>query len=135
VTDRDLPHLQHVHEAITDVLDWDRERGREAFFEDRHHQAAMLRRSQTLTESASLLSEDLKDRHPEIDWRGFAGFRNIVVHDYLATLRPDRIYTYIEADLKPLVAAVEQDHDVPWRPAPDPPEPAEDPGCLRPTQR
>lgn len=61
MTDRDRPHLQHVHEAITDVLEWDRERGREAFFEDTHYQAAMLRRLQTLTESASLLSADLKD--------------------------------------------------------------------------
>ena len=69
----------------------------------------MLRRLQTLTESATLLSDELKARHPEIDWRGIAGFRNIVVHDYLADLRPDRIYTYIETDLEPLRAAVDDE--------------------------
>lgn len=36
-----------------------------------------------MTESCQRLSQELKDRHPEVDWRGLAGFRNILVHDYL----------------------------------------------------
>jgi uncharacterized protein with HEPN domain len=109
VTDRDLAHLHHARDAINEILEWDQQHGREAFFHDRHHQAAMLRRLQTLTESATLLSDEVKSRHPDIDWSGIAGFRNIVVHDYLADLRPDRVYTSVENDLLPLRRAVEEE--------------------------
>ena len=35
-------------------------------------------------ECARQISEPLKTGHPEVDWRGILGFRNVLVHDYLA---------------------------------------------------
>lgn len=35
-----------------------------------------------LAESASLLSQAVKDRYPEITWTAIAGFRNRLVHGY-----------------------------------------------------
>lgn len=109
MTDRDLAHLRHARDAITEIREWDQQHGREAFFHDRHHQAAMLRRLQTLTESATLLSDEVKSRHTHIDWSGIAGFRNIVVHDYLADLRPDRVYAAVENDLESLLLVIEEE--------------------------
>lgn len=43
----------------------------------------MLRNLQTMAESTQRLSAELKAAHPEIQWRGLAGLRNILVHDYL----------------------------------------------------
>jgi uncharacterized protein with HEPN domain len=63
----------------------------------------------TLTESAASLSEGLKARHPEVDWRGLAGYRNIVVHGYLNQLSLERSWEYIEKDLPVLAAAVEEE--------------------------
>ncbi len=57
--------------------------GREVFFADTKTQDAVLRNLQTLAESTQRISESLKASRPEIDWRGIAGLRNILVHDYL----------------------------------------------------
>jgi uncharacterized protein with HEPN domain len=57
--------------------------GQEKFLASQVIQDAVLRNLQIMTESCQRLSEGLKDRHPEVDWRGLAGFRNILVHDYL----------------------------------------------------
>ena len=43
----------------------------------------MLRNLQTLAESTQRISQALKSSHPGVDWRSIAGFRNILVHDYL----------------------------------------------------
>ena len=44
---------------------------------------AVIRNLQILFESTQKVSESLKQKHPEINWRAIAGFRNILVHDYL----------------------------------------------------
>jgi len=36
-----------------------------------------------MAESTQRLSEDLKAKAPEVDWRALSGFRNVLVHDYL----------------------------------------------------
>ena len=46
-----------------------------------------------------------KSRHPQIPWRNIAGFRNILVHDYLG-IKLDRIWEIIKGDLSLLRAAL-----------------------------
>ncbi len=46
-------------------------------------QDAVIRNLQILSESTQKLSESLKAEHPEIPWKAIAGFRNILVHNYL----------------------------------------------------
>jgi uncharacterized protein with HEPN domain len=64
---------------------------------------------QTMAESASLLSDEIKNRHPTIDWTGLRGFRNVVVHAYLRDLDLDLTWQFLEKDLDELgaVAAAE----------------------------
>jgi uncharacterized protein with HEPN domain len=40
----------------------------------------------------------MKAEYPEIDWRGIAGFRNVLVHDYFG-IYPGRIWDIVEHDL------------------------------------
>jgi uncharacterized protein with HEPN domain len=55
-----------------------------------------------MAESATQLSDDVKDRHPDVDWRGIHGFRNIVVHGYVEVLDLDLTWKFIEAEVDPL---------------------------------
>ena len=57
--------------------------GRESFHNSELIQDAVLRNLQTLAESMQRISLETKSNHPEIDWRPIAGFRNVLVHDYL----------------------------------------------------
>jgi uncharacterized protein with HEPN domain len=104
--DRDADHLCYIAESV-DLLDQWRRRGREAFREDQLLQAGVLYRMQTMAESASRLSDDVKGRHTGIDWTGLRGFRNFVAHGYLRDLDMDRTWRYLEEDLDQLGAVAE----------------------------
>ena len=78
----DKLYLIHIKECVERVRQY-AAGGKEAFLEDTMLQDAVLRNLQVLSESSQKLSEALKKTHPEVDWRGIAGFRNVLVHDYL----------------------------------------------------
>lgn len=42
----------------------------------------MVRNFEIIGEAANNLPKDLTRKHPEIDWAGVVGFRNILIHDY-----------------------------------------------------
>jgi uncharacterized protein with HEPN domain len=75
-------YLLHIRESIGRIEEYTAG-GRDVFLADRKTQDAVLRNLQTLAESAKRLSEDLRAERPEVNWRGIAGLRNILVHDYL----------------------------------------------------
>lgn len=102
---RDLVLLRHMLDAIQAIRDFTRD-GREAFFTDRKTRSAVLRELQTLAESSQRLSEAAKARRPEIFWPGIAGFRNVLVHDYLG-IDHERVWTVVEVELPRLREAVE----------------------------
>ncbi len=78
----DRLYISHILECAGKVQEYAKV-GREKFLKDTLSQDAVLRNLQIMTESCQRLSQELKNRHPEIDWRGLAGFRNILVHEYL----------------------------------------------------
>ena len=62
---------------------------------------AVLRKLQILTESPKRVSEELKVAHPAVAWRELAGFRNVVVHDYLG-IRVERVGGIVNNDIPSL---------------------------------
>lgn len=57
--------------------------GRSEFFSSHLIQDGVIRNLQTLAESSQRLGESSKAAHTRVDWKGLAGFRNVLVHDYL----------------------------------------------------
>lgn len=78
----DQLYLTHILECI-DRIEKYTIAGREVFMESTLIQDGVLRNLQTLSESTQRLSDMVKQKHPEVDWRGLSGFRNVLVHDYL----------------------------------------------------
>ncbi|HUT54766.1 MAG TPA: DUF86 domain-containing protein [bacterium] len=101
----DRIYLDHVLECIQWIASFTRE-GKEAFFKDRKTQSAVLREIQTLAESTQRLSLALKDAHAEVPWKDIAGFRNVIVHDYLG-INLKRVWEIIERDLPALQNQIE----------------------------
>ena len=52
------------------------------------------------------MSRELKAAHPEIDWHGIAGFRNVLVHEYLG-INLQRVYDIVILDLPDLKVRME----------------------------
>jgi len=78
----DRLYLNHILDCVTRVNECVHD-GRDKFLADHVIQDAVLRNLQIMTESTQRLTQELKDRNPQVDWRGLSGFRNILVHEYL----------------------------------------------------
>jgi uncharacterized protein with HEPN domain len=94
-----------MHECIARIEQYTAD-GREVFFGDTKTQDAVLRNLQTLAESSQSLSGRLKENHPEVDWRGISGLRNILVYDYLV-INLVRVWEIVERDLSVLKSQIE----------------------------
>jgi uncharacterized protein with HEPN domain len=96
-------YLQHVLRCIARIEAY-AGAGRETFFSSSLVQDGVIRNLQTLAESGQRLSESVKDTYPEVDWKGLAGFRNVLVHDYLG-VDLELVYRVVEQDVPRLKRA------------------------------
>ena len=102
----DRLYLIHIKERITRIEDYVRG-GKAAFVGTELVQDAVLRNLQTLAESTQRLSDDIKAKRNDIDWRRISGFRNVVVHDYLG-VDIELIWDIVETELPALRSAVDE---------------------------
>jgi uncharacterized protein with HEPN domain len=49
---------------------------------DRRTRDAVLHNLFVLGEAAKAVPQDIREKHPEVDWRGMAGLRDIIGHGY-----------------------------------------------------
>ncbi len=96
----DRLYLIHISECIARIDSYTTD-GHEAFLASTLIQDAVLRNLQTLAESTQRLSDNAKAQRPEIDWYKIAGFRNVLVHDYLG-VDLDRAWLIVERELPQL---------------------------------
>ena len=100
-------YLENILECIGRVQLYVAEQ-RECFFTDQMTQDAVMRNLHILAESCGRLPSELRERRSDINWRGIAGFRNVIVHDYL-NLDLEKIWEVIETDLPPLAIVIAEE--------------------------
>jgi uncharacterized protein with HEPN domain len=103
---RDLVYLDHIREAIERIAAYSAA-GREEFFHNRMAQDAVIRNFEIIGEAVKHLSDDLKDQHPDVPWRRVAGFRNVLIHDYM-NVDEEEVWNVIEVHLPALRAVVDR---------------------------
>lgn len=93
----DKIYLQHILEMISRI-ETATDQGKGAFLGSELHQDAVLRNLHTMTETTQRVSTELKDDHPEIEWKILSAFRNVLVHDYLG-IDLELVWTVVSRDL------------------------------------
>ena len=101
----DRVYLRHILRCIARIEEYTIE-GRDTFFASPLVQDGVIRNLQTLAESSRRLGDAVKARHPDVDWTGLAGFRNVLVHDYLG-VDLELVYRAVEHDVPRLKQACE----------------------------
>jgi uncharacterized protein with HEPN domain len=101
----DKLYLIHIIECIERIESYMQEIDKETFLKTPLIQDAVIRNLQTLAESTQRLSEQMKKTQPKIDWYRIAGFRNVLVHDYLG-VDLERVWNIIEKEIPALKKAV-----------------------------
>ncbi|MCY3979966.1 MAG: DUF86 domain-containing protein [Chloroflexi bacterium] len=95
---RDILDRIHRIEAYTEA-------GREAFHQSSEKQDAVIFCFAIIGEAIKHLNDDLLAQHPHIDWRGFARFRDFLIHQYHNT-EIEIAWRAAQEDLPALKAAI-----------------------------
>ena len=106
--------LLHILDAVT-KLEATRAAGRQAFVNSPDAADATKQRLTTIAISVPRLPEDMRKRHPSVDWRALADVLPLVYRDY-PTVRIELFWNFLTGDLPVLKDAI--DEEVKSLPAP-----------------
>ena len=82
-TDRtDGVYLLHIVDALQDILDFLQGKKYSDFVASKLLINAVVRSFEIVGEATKNLSEGFRNANPDIDWRGMAGFRDVLIHQY-----------------------------------------------------
>jgi uncharacterized protein with HEPN domain len=80
---QDRTYLEHILDAIAKVEQYTTD-GRDAFMADGKTQDAVVRNLEIIGEATKRVSEDLRNKYPDIPWKQAAGLRDVLSHDYMS---------------------------------------------------
>jgi uncharacterized protein with HEPN domain len=79
---REEAYLADIVEAARMIESFLEGVGREGFVGSELIRSAVVAKLTIIGEAVSRLPQDLKDRHPSIEWRKISAFRNLLMHAY-----------------------------------------------------
>jgi uncharacterized protein with HEPN domain len=94
----DKARIQHIIMAIDLVLEFTKNCDFITFSTHQMMLSASLRQLEIIGEASNAVSNELQSKHPEIDWSGLIGLRNIIIHRYFG-VSEKVIWDIIEYDL------------------------------------
>ncbi len=80
--------------------------GKEAFFASTVYQDAAIRSFEVIGEIVKRLAPELTAKYPQIPWSDYAGFRDVLIHQYDRVLI-DIVWESTQNDIQPLKEAVQ----------------------------
>ncbi|MEA5617429.1 DUF86 domain-containing protein [Cronbergia sp. UHCC 0137] len=78
----DLVFIKDILERIQRIEAYTKD-GKEEFFQSLLIQDGVIRSFEVIGEAVKLLSMELRQNYSEIPWRRIAGFRDVLIHDYM----------------------------------------------------
>ena len=103
----DRGRLEDMLAAAKDANRFAADRNSSDLSEDRMLFLALVKAVEIIGEAASRVTEEARQQHPEIAWKGIIGMRNILVHAY-GSIDSDELWETIQADLPSLIDALER---------------------------
>jgi len=78
----DTLYLKDILDSITAIESFIKGIGFDSFAIDRKTRSVTIRELEVIGEAAGSISEELKSRNVEVDWRTIKDFRNVLSHEY-----------------------------------------------------
>lgn len=97
----DIEFLSDIQEAIRRIGIYTKGIDYGNFLEDIKTQDAVIRNVEIIGEAAKNISNDFRDKHPQIQWKDLAGIRDKLIHHYFG-VNLEVVWYIIQDDLPPL---------------------------------
>ena len=78
----DALHLGHILKAARRIIEYTQGMRFEDFDADYKTQDASIRQLEIIGEATKRISPELRAKYPDIPWRGMAGMRDMLIHQY-----------------------------------------------------
>jgi len=101
----DRLYLIHIWESIQRIESYSIE-GKSAFLASTMMQDAIIRNFEIIGEATKHLSLGMRLSNPEIQWRGLAGFRDVLIHNYMGVDLVE-VWNIIEKELPQIKNSLE----------------------------
>ena len=101
----DQLYLLNIKECIDRIESYTID-GKAVFLENTMIQDAVIRNFEIIGEATKRLPTEFREKYPDIPWQQMAGFRDVLIHDYLK-VNLNRVWATIEHNLPQLKAAIE----------------------------
>lgn len=78
----DLIYIEHILDSINAIEDFSKALSKEELISNRLKQSAIVREIEIIGEAVRNISEKLKNKHKEIEWKNIVGTRDKMIHHY-----------------------------------------------------
>jgi len=102
---REELYLGDIQESCEKVLRFTKGMTYRDFLHDELHFDAVLRNLEIIGEAVKNISEETRQKYPQIKWRKIAGFRDIVAHEYFG-VNEETVWDIVEKEIPVLLDIV-----------------------------
>ena len=75
-------YFQDILDASQSILEYTKNYTLEKFSDDKKTIDAVIRNFEIIGEAAKKIPQQVKDKYPDLHWRGMAGMRDKFIHEY-----------------------------------------------------
>ncbi len=75
-------YLRHIQDEVRYLAEASHEVSWDEFSDDETLKRAFARSIEVIGEATKNLSAEIRDRHPDVEWRAMAGMRDQLIHGY-----------------------------------------------------
>lgn len=98
-------YLADIQESCEKVLRFTKGMTYKDFVHDDLHFDAVLRNLEIIGEAVKNISEETRQKYPNVKWRKIAGFRDIVAHQYFG-INDETVWDIVENEIPALITSV-----------------------------
>lgn len=105
--DRDEVRMRHMLDAAKEAVSFMTDRTRADLDTDSMLALATVRLLEIIGEAANAVTEETRQKNPQIPWRQITGTRNLLIHGYYH-VDLEIVWRIVKQDLPPLIANLEK---------------------------
>jgi len=103
----DKQRLLHIHDAMENIFSFTKGLDELSYSSNIMVQSAVERQMEIIGEAVATISDELKEKHTDVEWYKIKAFRNVIAHEYFG-ISNKQVWNVICNDLPRLKTSIEK---------------------------